>query len=280
MMFADILETVIVPIGLRILMALLVLLIGRWLAGHSRRLLENSLRKTALTDSYITLTKTLSYSGILVLGVLIALAILGVPVTMLVTALGAVLVVLAITLQTSLGNLAASVIFLLFKPFEVGHVVETLGKLGIVQEIQMFNTILMSPDGKMHVLPNGAIQGGGLTNYSQTGWLRLSLAFSISYSSDIDQAKALLTDLLASDDRVLSEPASRVFVQQLADSSVELVVWPHVKVEDFLLFQTDFVESVKKAFDAAGLVIPFPQQDVHLYHMNGSAANAPKSANR
>jgi small conductance mechanosensitive channel len=158
--------------------------------------------------------------------------------------------------------------FLLFKPFAINDVIETGGVLGMVQEIQMFSTILIAPDGKTHILPNGKIQAGGLTNYSKTDRLRLNLSFDISYSSDIDQAKAILLNLLEADERVLAQPAARVFVQQLTDSSVQLVAWPFVRIEDYLTFQTYFVEQVKKAFDQAGIVIPNPQQDVHLFTHN------------
>jgi small conductance mechanosensitive channel len=153
-----------------------------------------------------------SYYVILALAGLLALAALGVPVTALAAALGIVIVVLAIALQQSLGNLAATVIILLFKPFNVGDVIEAGGKLGVVHEIQMLSTVLSSPDGKTHVLPNAVIQGGGVTNYSTSGMLRLDLAFRISYGSDIDRAKRVMADLLAADERVLPEPPARVFV--------------------------------------------------------------------
>ncbi|UCD30105.1 MAG: mechanosensitive ion channel [Planctomycetota bacterium] len=267
-MFTEILQTVIIPVGLRVLLALLVLLIGRWLAGHTRRWLNTSLQKAGLTDSFVTLITTLAYYGILILTGLVILGIMGVPTATLVAVVGVVVVILAISLQQSLGNLAATIIFLLFKPFEVGDVIETGGTFGAVQEIQMFNTILIAPDRKTHILPNGKIQGNGLTNYSKTDRLRLNLTFGISYSSDIDQAKEILMNLLTADERVLTEPAARVFVQQLADSSVQLVAWPFVQNEDYLTFQTYFVEQVKKAFDQAGIDIPFPQRDVHLFTHN------------
>jgi small conductance mechanosensitive channel len=160
---------------------------------------------------------------------------------------------LAIALQQSLGNLAATVIFLLFKPFEINDVIETGDVLGLVREIQLFNTTLISPDGKTHILPNGNIQSNGLANYSKTNRIRIDLSFGIDYSSDIDQAKAILMNLLAADERVLAEPAVRVFVHELADSSVLLTAWPFVRVEDYLTFRTYFVEQVKEAFDQAAL---------------------------
>jgi small conductance mechanosensitive channel len=249
-------------------LALVVFFIGRWLAGHVQRWVTASLQRAGLTASLVTLITTLSYYGMLILTGVVILAVLGVPTATLATIVGVVLVILAISLQQSLGNLAATVMFLLFKPFAINDVIETGGVLGMVQEIQMFSTILIAPDGKTHILPNGKIQAGGLTNYSKTDRLRLNLSFDISYSSDIDQAKAILLNLLEADERVLAQPAARVFVQQLTDSSVQLVAWPFVRIEDYLTFQTYFVEQVKKAFDQAGIVIPNPQQDVHLFTHN------------
>ena len=220
------LENVIIPLGLRVLMALLVWIVGRWLARYSRRWLTRSLEKTTLTESLITLIKTLSYYGVLIVAGVLALGILGVPTTALVTAISVVVVILAIALQQSLGNLAATVNILLFKPFETEDIIETGGVMGSVHEIQMFNTILLSSDGKTHVLPNAKIQSAGLANYSQTGQLRLNLNFRISYDSDIDQAKAILMDLFTVDERVLPETPERVLVQKLAGSCVKLPPCP------------------------------------------------------
>jgi small conductance mechanosensitive channel len=261
----DLLRTIVLPIVLRILLAVLVWLIGGWLARRSRGWLNEALRKTTLTESFITLITTVSYYGVLLLTGLLALAALGVPVTALATALAVVIVVLAIALQQSLANLGAAVIILLFKPFELGDVIETGGMLGVVHEIQMLSTVLNASDGKTHIIPNAVIQGSGLTNHSTMGRLRLSLTFRIGYGNDIDKAKEVLTNLLAADERVLAELPVHVFVQQLADSSVELVAQPFVKPEDSSSLQGEIVERVKKEFDASGIVIPYPQQDVHLY---------------
>ena len=134
--------------------------------------------------------------------------------------------------------------------------IETGGALGIVREIQMLNTVLHAPDGKTHILPNGKIQAAGLANYSTTGTLRLELSFRIGYDSRVEQAKAILSKLLAAEERVLAEPPARVFVQQLAAGGVEVAAWPFVKTEDYALVQAELVEQVKTEFDAAGIVIP------------------------
>jgi small conductance mechanosensitive channel len=269
-MLMDILQTIVIPFAVRVLLALLVLSVGRWLGRNTKHWVTASLQKSTLTPSFVTLITALSYYGVLVLTGVVMLAVLGVPTATLAAIVGIVVVVLAIALQQSLGNLAATVIFLLFKPFEINDVIETGDVFGLVREIQLFNTTLISPDGKTHILPNGNIQSSGLANYSKTNRIRIDLSFGIDYSSDIDQAKAILMNLLAADERVLAEPAVRVFVHELADSSVQLTAWPFVRVEDYLTFRTYFVEQVKKAFDQAGIVFPFPQQDIHLFTQNGS----------
>ena len=195
---------------------------------------------------------------------MVALAAIGIPPATIVGAAGIVLVVLAIALQQSLGNLAATVNFLLFKPFEVGDVIESGGVFGVVNEIQMFSTVLDSPDNKTHVLPNGKIHGAGLTNYSTKGSVRADLSFRISYESDVDVAKQVLQDLLVGDDRVLKEPFPLVFVRKLDESNVELAAWPFVPTSEYLLFQKDITARVKQSFDEAGIVIPRPQREVHL----------------
>jgi len=255
-------------VGLRILLAVITVIVGRSLAHMTRRGLLKTLQKTDLTESLNTLIITLSYYTIVILSVLLALVILGVPVTVVVTSVGLILVVLAIALQQSLGDLAATVNFLLFKPFEVGDIIETGAVQGTVHAIQMFSTVIVSPDHKTHVLPNSKIQSAGLANYSKIGTIRLDLSFGISYDSDVDKAEEILAQLLAEDERVLAEPPPRIFVQGLADSQVEIAARPFVQIADFLTFRNDITGNVKKAFDEAGIVIPYPQRDVHLINQN------------
>ena len=267
-MISDLLETILFPAALRILLAVVVLLAGRWFARRARVLIEKSVRKTELTESFVYLIVTLSYYGILLLVALAILGILGVPTTSMVAALSAVAIVIAIALQTSLANFAGTIIILLFKPFQTGDFIETGGVFGGVQEIQMLNSVLASPDGKTHIVPNGKIQTVGLTNFNMSGRLRLDLSFLISYDSNVEKAKEILTNMLAIDERVVAEPPPHVFVRQLADSGIELVAWPFVEVQNYITFQLDFVERIKNEFDAEGIIIPFPQQDVHLYAHN------------
>ncbi len=263
-MLTDLLQNLVIPVTLRLLLALLVWIAGRWLARRSQHLLITSLRKTALTESLITLLKTIVYYGLLIAAAVIALSILGVPVTVLASVLGIVAIVLAIALQQSLSSLAATVIILLFKPFQVGDVIEVDGVVGTVREIQLLNTVLDGADGKTHIVPNSRLQNDGLTNYSTMGRLRLDLRFRVSRDSDLERAKAILTDLLAADDRILTDPPPRVFVRQMDDNSVEITAWPFTRPEHTLAVQGDLMEQIKAAFEATGIVIPHPQQEIYL----------------
>ena len=182
-MLSDLIETLLIPAALRILLAALVFLVGGWLARRARIMIEKSLRRSELPESYVSLIVTLSYYGILLLLVLVVLGILGVPITAVVTAMSAVAIVIAIALQTSLANFAGTIIIYLFKPFKLGDFIQTGGVSGGVEEIQMLNSVLASPDGKIHIVPNGQIQMAGLTNLSTSGQLRLNFSFLISFRS-------------------------------------------------------------------------------------------------
>ena len=154
----------------------------------------------------------------------------------------------------------------------VGRLINDTGSMpeGKVEEIQMFSTVLDSPDNKAHVLPNGAILNGGLTNYSEKGSVRVDMKFRISYQSDVEKAKQVLEDILTGDPRVLAEPHPLVFVSGLEESHVEITAWPFVTISEFMLFNKDFAERVKQAFEEAGVLIPLPQQEVYLISDKGA----------
>ena len=268
MNFQETFQTILLPALIRLGLAILTLLVGRWLARRGRGWLHATLEKTDLTASLVTLFTTLTFYGIWVMTILTALAVLGVPVNYLVTVGGVVFIVLGIAMQQSLANFAATVIFLLFKPFQVGDLIETSGTTGTVTgtvtEIQLFNTVLQRADGKVVTLPNAKIQGDGITNYSKADALRVDLVFGISYSDDIRQARRIAEEVLAADDRILRDPPPQVAVLELAESRVNLAVRPFAKLEDYWQVQLDLQERIKARFDEEGISIPFPQRDIHV----------------
>ena len=203
------LQTVLLPILLRILAAIVVLLIGRWLARAVRRWVTQALTRTQWPESMETLILRLAYAAVWLAAILIALTLLGVPTAALISAIGIIVIVLGIALQESLRDIAATVSFLLFQPFRVGEVIESNGVLGEVKEIQLFSTIVHQADNKVAILPNGQIKDSKMLNYSRLGILRADLFVTISYQDDLLRAQQLLQEMLAADPRVLSHPAIR-----------------------------------------------------------------------
>ena len=183
------------------------------------------------------------------------------------------IIILAIAMRETLGNFAATIIFALFKPFEAGDLIETSNTLGVVQEIELFNTVILSYDNKVNILPNGLIQSNGLSNLSKMGQIRLDLRFNISYKDNVALAKQSLFALFAADERVLDDPAPIIFVKRLGNSGVELAAWPYVHTKDYFELQFDVLEQGKYRLEEAGITIPFPQRDVHHFPSEPPADN-------
>lgn len=262
------LQSLIVSFGLDLLWAIVILVIGWWLASYLTRLLKKALVRAEAAPGLISFLGTLSYYTLLLFAILAALNRLGVQTTSIIAIMGAAGLAVGLALQGALANFAAGVLILLFKPYRVGHVVEISGATGRVTEIQIFNTVLETLDLKTIIVPNSLATGGNIVNYTVKGTRRLDMVFGIGYDDDLLKAKRLLEEVLAGDERVLDEPAPTVAVLELADSSVNFAVRPFVKVEDYWSVMFDTTEKVKLLFDREGVSIPFPQQDVHLFQEN------------
>jgi small conductance mechanosensitive channel len=169
-------------------------------------------------------------------------------------------------LSGTLQNFAGGVILLILKPFRVGDFIEAQGFMGTVKEIQIFNTILKTPDNKTIIIPNGGLSTGSMTNFSTEPLRRVDFSFGIGYGDDIDKAKGIINGLIKADSRILADPAPFVAVGELADSSVNFVVRVWADSGDYWGIFFDLTEKVKKAFDKEGVSIPFPQTDVHVYN--------------
>jgi small conductance mechanosensitive channel len=197
--------------------------------------------------------------------VLAAINQIGVQTTSFIAIIGAAGLAIGLALQGSLANLAAGVLIILFRPYKVGDYIEGGGVAGTVEEVQIFTTILKTPDNKTIIVPNGQIMGGTITNFSAMAERRIDLVVGVGYDADLDKTRQVLTDLLSADQRILEEPATLIGVVELADSSVNLVVRPWVKTADYWSVYFDLNERIKKRFDVEGITIPFPQRDVHVY---------------
>ncbi|MDX1594841.1 MAG: mechanosensitive ion channel, partial [Gammaproteobacteria bacterium] len=177
-----------------------------------------------------------------------------------------------LALQGSLQNFAAGVLILVFKPYKVGDFIEGGGTSGIIEAMDIFTTRMRTGDNKSVIVPNGKLLGDNIVNYSTKPTRRVDLVVGVSYDDDLAKVKAVLNDILSSDERVLDEPAPTVAVSELADSSVNLIVRPWTKTSDYWPLYWDLVETIKTRFDAEGISIPYPQRDVH--HHNAPVGEA------
>jgi small conductance mechanosensitive channel len=201
---------------------------------------------------------------ILLLAVLVALALLGVPVTVLLGGVAIIVVILGVALQQSLSDFAATVWFYSFRPFKAGDLIEAQGILGVVQEIELLSTVILKPDNRTVVLPNAKLRGDAITNYSTQGTLRADATFPISYSDDLQRAKEILHVVVADDVRIMKEPAPQIVVQELGDKGVVLAVRPFVRQQDYWAVKADLIERAKLHFDAEGIALALPRQEIHL----------------
>ncbi len=258
------LQATILPFVIRLIIAAIIFAISRRVARFAKNALIKTLTKTTLTESMIRLFTVLTFYGVLLFGGLFALAILGIPVATLVTGASVILVILGLALQESLSSFAATVIFMLFRPFNVDELIETNGIMGTVKELQLFNTVLLQADQRLVTIPNAKIRDTPLINHSRMGILRVNLEVGIGYDDDLLQAKELLAAMMAEDERILAEPEPQLVVTELGESSVVLAVKPFVNTSDHWAVKCDLIEQIKLRFDEAGITMPYPQQDVHL----------------
>ena len=253
--------------GPRILALLATLIIGWIIARILTALTRRLMTKAKVEATLVEFCANMLYMGLLALVVISALSAAGFPTTSFVAVIGAAGLAVGFALQGSLANFAAGVMLIIFRPFKLGDYIEAGGTSGIVEVIQVFATTLKTPDNKIVVVPNSAITGGNITNYSAEETRRIDLVFGISYGDDLKKAKRILAELLAKDKRVLTEPEATVAVLELADSSVNIAVRPWVKTADYWSVFFDLTEAVKLEFDAQEVSIPFPQQDVHMHQV-------------
>ena len=251
--------------GVKLLAAIVVFVLGRWLAIFLRNFLEKAMKRTDVDPTLISFSTNLAYVAMFAFVLIAALAQLGIQTTSFIAILGAAGLAIGLALQGSLANFAAGVLMLLFRPFKVDDYIEGGGTAGTVKEIQIFNTILLSPDNKTIIVPNSSMTGNNIVNYARQGTRRVDMVFGIAYDSAIDAAKDILWDILKNDSRVLPAPEPKVAVLELADSSVNIACRPWVNAADYWDFYFDMMETVKKRFDEGGITIPFPQRDVHVY---------------
>ena len=261
---SNIIETVVLPWGIKIALAIAIFYIGRIVVAAVVKVAGKFMSARNMDEILVKFLSSILHWVLLLFVVIASLSQLGIDTTSLVALLGAAGLAIGLSLQSSLANFAAGVMLIVFRPFTKGDFVEVAGTSGSVDNISIFTTTLTTPDNKEVIVPNGSVIGNNIVNYSARPTRRVDMVFGIGYGDDIKKAKELLEQIVAADTRVLAEPAPVVALGELADSSVNFLVRPWVNAEDYWSVLWDTTETVKLKFDEAGIGIPYPQMDVHL----------------
>ena len=259
---------VIVGWGVKLLLALVVYVVGKWVAKKITGFVRALMSRADVDETLVNFLANIVYAVLLAAVILAALDILGVPVTSLLAVLGAAGLAVGLALKDSLGNFAAGVMLVLFRPFKKGDFVEAAGVSGTVTEVRIFSTILTTPDNKQIMIPNGQVGAATITNYSANDQRRVDMVFGVGYDDDLKVVRGVLEKICGQHPMILDDPACKIFVSNLGDSSVDFSVRPWVKSENYWTVYSDLLEQGKIELEAAGCNIPYPQTDVHLHHQN------------
>jgi small conductance mechanosensitive channel len=271
---ANLLVALVSTWGLRVIGALAVLIIGRWIAGRIRKGVRRALEQTSTDATLIPFFAGTVYYLVIAVVVIAVLNLFGVETTSLIAVLGAAGLAVGLALQGTLSNFASGVMILIFRPIHVGDYVDIAGTAGSVVEIGLFTVTLNTPDNVRIIVPNSSVYGQTITNYAANATRRNDLIVGISYDDDIGKAIATIEKILSQDPRVLEEPAAVVAASELGDSSVNLVVRPWCSKDDYWSLRFDLTRRFKEGLEAAGCTIPFPQRDVHLFRADGNGKGA------
>lgn len=248
----------------RLVLALVVLIVGMWLINRVIKLMDLALIRAELDSSLASFLHSLAALSLKVLLLISVASMVGIATTSFVAVLGAAGLAIGLALQGSLANFAGGVLILLFKPFRVGDYIEAQGVSGSVQKIEIFSTLIHTPDNKVIIVPNGHLSNDIITNYSRASTRRADFVFGIGYDDDIELAKRLIRELITADPRIHNDPEPLIAVAELAPSSVNLTVRVWVESTDLSSVRYALLEQVKLSFDANQISIPYPQQEVHI----------------
>ncbi|MFT6399358.1 MAG: small conductance mechanosensitive channel [Bradymonadia bacterium] len=257
-------------VGLNLLFALGIFFIGRVIAKVLTKAAQRMILRSNNDETLSKFIGSLVYSLLLTVVVLAALSRMGIQTASFVAILGAAGLAVGLALQGSLSNFAAGVLMLIFRPFSVGEYIVAGGTEGVIQEIGIFTTTLFTPDNKVVIIGNSAVTGGNIENYSREENRRVDLTIGISYGDDIRRTREVILDELSKTDCVLADPAPFVGVAELGDNSVNLVVRPWCRSENYWDAYFNSMENIKLRLDAEGISFPFPQRDVHLYKVDAA----------
>lgn len=250
----------IIDFGPKVLAALAIWIIGSWVISVLLKGVRKGMDKKDYDTSLKKFLLNLLSWILKVILIVVVLGTVGVETTSFAAILAAAGLAIGLALQGSLANFAGGVLLMIFKPIKIGDLIEAQGELGVVKEIEIFTTKLLTPTNKEVIIPNGALSNGNIVNYSSEGILRVDLVYGVGYDSDIKKTKEVLMDVLTSHPQVLKDPAPAVTVMELADSSINFAVRPWCNVADYWDVYFGITENTKEALDAAGIEIPYPHQ--------------------
>jgi len=251
--------------GIDLAIALVIFFVGRLVISVIVRGIAKTMEKNDVEKTLETFVCNLVRIALLIVVIIAAIGQLGIQTTSFIAIFGAAGLAVGLALQGSLSNFASGVLIVLFRPYKVGDFVEAAGIAGSVEQVQILTTIFKTGDNKQVIVPNSQIMDSIITNYSANDTRRVDMVVGVSYDDDLDKVRKTLEEIVGADDRVLAEPALKIAVSELADSSVNFVVRPWCATSDYWPLTWDLTEAIKKRFDQEGISFPFPQQDVHLY---------------
>lgn len=254
--------------GIKIIGALVIFFVGRWIAKLIRKLVDAQMAKRKIDETIARFLSNLIYIGLMTFIFIAILGILGIQTASFVAIIGAAGLAIGFALQGSLSNFAAGFLLILFRPFKKGDFIEAAGTAGIVEEIQIFTSILNTPDNKTIIIPNGKIMGDNITNYSANNTRRIDFVFGVGYGDNLQEVRNVLQMVAERDDRILKDPEPMIAVKELADSSVNFLLRVWVNTSDYWDVFFAVTETVKQRFDEENISIPFPQRDVHVFENN------------
>jgi len=253
--------------AINLLIALVIFIVGKWLAKRVKLALKNLLKKRAVDHVLVDFLGTVVYTLIFIAVVIAAVDTLGVPATSFLAVLGAAGLAVGLALKDSLSNFASGVMLVLFRPFTKGDFVDAGGILGTVNKIDLVSTVLTTPDNKKIIVPNSLMYTSAITNYSANDTRRVDMVIGVGYGDDLKVAAGVLNKVCKDNPKVLDTPETKIFINNLGESSVDFVVRPWVKSEDYWAVLAEVLETSKVELEAAGCNIPFPQRDVHLHQV-------------
>lgn len=263
--YSDKIMDFVLTYGPKLIGAIITLVVGLWVIKMVMNGIVKSFRKREMDPSLIPFLKGLIGTLLKVMLIISVMSMMGIAMTSFVAILGAMGLAVGMALSGTLQNFAGGVIILILKPFKIGDVIEAQGYIGSVNSIQIFNTILKTPDNKTIIIPNGGLSTGSMVNYSTEATRRVDWTVGIGYGDDIEKARKILLEILSSDDRIFKDPAPFIQVSALADSSVNLATRVWVNAGDYWGVFMETNEKIYNEFNKQGINIPFPQMDVHLH---------------